>query len=77
MFKSRSRNRRKNLSASPWKKAKNMIFARTGTSRQTPLPVPEPDSTDWLVCPHDTTSGLGVKRGAEKKTPNKSPVNIF
>ncbi|MBN2290295.1 MAG: hypothetical protein JXQ83_13255 [Candidatus Glassbacteria bacterium] len=77
MLKSSRRKRRKTSPNSPWKKAKDFFLARPGVLKEAPLPVPEPDSTDWLICPHDTTSGLGVRRGTQSKPSGKTPANIF
>jgi hypothetical protein len=77
MFKPRSRKRRKNFTSSAWKKAKNLILAKPGALRETPLPMPETDNADWLVCPHDTTIGLGVHRKAEKNNTGKTSASIF
>jgi len=75
MLKARSQKRRNNPLSNSWRKAKNLILAKSGAPKETSLQ--EPDSMDWLICPHDTTSGLGVKRGAERKSSGKTPANIF
>jgi len=77
MFKPRSRKRRKSPSSSPWKKAKNLLFAKSSALRENSEPESESDSTDWLINPHDTTNGLGSKRRAERKPSGKTPVHIF
>jgi hypothetical protein len=77
MFKPRSRKRQKTLSSSPWRNVKNLFLAKSGALKDTSFEEPEQSGTDLLICPHDTTSGLGVKRGAKRKSSGKSPVNIF
>ena len=77
MFKTRSRKRLNKSPSSAWKKAKNLFFAKPGVLRETPLPMPETDNTDWLVCPHDTTIGLGVSHKTEKKLTGKTSASIF
>jgi len=77
MFKPRKRKRKKNLSSSPWRNVKSLFIIKSGALKDNSFEEPEHSSTDWLICPHDTTSGLGVKRGAERKSSGKSPVNIF
>lgn len=77
MFKPRKRKRQKNLSSSPWRNVKSPFLVKSGALKDNSFEEPEHSSTDWLICPHDTTNGLGVKREAERKSSGKSPVNIF
>ena len=75
MLKPRSRKRRKSSSSSPWEKAKNFLFFKSGALKENSEP--EPESTDWLICPHDTTNGLGSKRRAGRKPSGKTPAHIL